>query len=44
LSDGTCEGVVYTDIPAFSVQFEPTEEIFNRFTKLLEGGRMNAAE
>ena len=31
LNDGTCEGIDYADIPAFSVQFEPTGEFVERF-------------
>ena len=31
INDGTCEGVEYTDIPAFSIQFDPTDEIFEKF-------------
>ena len=30
-NDGTCEGIEYTNIPAFSVQFDPTDEIFSKF-------------
>ena len=43
LNDGTCEGVDYTDIPAFSVQFHPeacagpldTDFLFDRFVAML---------
>ena len=43
-NDGTCEGVTYTDMPAFSVQFHPeacggpldTEFLFDRFISLIE--------
>lgn len=43
-NDGTCEGVTYTDIPAFSVQFHPeacggphdTNYLFDKFVKLIE--------
>jgi len=31
LNDYSCEGLTYTDIPAFSVQFEPTDSIFADF-------------
>ena len=31
LSDGTCEGIEYSGIPALSIQFEPTEEMLDRF-------------
>ncbi|MCR4742671.1 MAG: carbamoyl phosphate synthase small subunit [Treponema sp.] len=44
LNDGTCEGLSYTDIPAFSVQFHPeacggphdTNFLFDNFLKLME--------
>jgi len=43
-NDGTCEGVTYTDMPAFSVQFHPeacggpldTEFLFDKFISLIE--------
>lgn len=43
-NDGTCEGVEYTDMPAFSVQFHPeacggpldTSYLFDRFIELME--------
>ncbi len=43
-NDGTCEGVTYTDMPAFSVQFHPeacggpldTEFLFDKFISLME--------
>ncbi len=43
-NDGTCEGVTYTDMRAFSVQFHPeacggpldTEFLFDRFISLIE--------
>ena len=46
-NDGTCEGVEYTNMPAFSVQFHPeasagpldTAFLFDRFIKLIEGGK-----
>lgn len=46
-NDGTCEGVEYTNMPAFSVQFHPeasagpldTTFLFDRFIKLIEGGK-----
>ena len=34
-NDGTCEGVKYEDIPAFSVQFDPTDEVFREYASLL---------
>ncbi len=45
LNDGTCEGIDYTDIRAFSVQFHPeacagpkdTEFLFDRFIKMMRG-------
>lgn len=48
-NDRTCEGVDYTDCPAFSVQFHPeacggpldTEFLFDRFIRLI-GGEENA--
>ena len=44
LNDGTCEGVEYTDIPAFSVQFHPeacggphdTNFLFDRFLEIIK--------
>lgn len=44
VNDGTCEGVTYTDIPTFSVQFHPeacggpqdTNFLFDTFMKLME--------
>ncbi|MCR5698580.1 MAG: carbamoyl phosphate synthase small subunit [Treponemataceae bacterium] len=44
VNDGTCEGVEYKDIPAFSVQFHPeacggphdTNFLFDRFVKMME--------
>ena len=47
LNDGTCEGMEYLDIPAFSVQFHPeacggpldTRYLFDRFLDLMDGGR-----
>lgn len=46
-NDNTCEGIDYTDMPAFSVQFHPeasagpldTSFLFDKFIKLIEGGR-----
>ena len=46
-NDGTCEGIDYTDMPAFSVQFHPeasagpldTAFLFDRFIKLMEGDK-----
>ncbi|MFA5658164.1 MAG: carbamoyl phosphate synthase small subunit [Oscillospiraceae bacterium] len=46
-NDGTCEGVEYLDMPAFSVQFHPeasagpldTAFLFDRFIELIEGGK-----
>lgn len=46
-NDGTCEGVEYTNMPAFSVQFHPeasagpldTAFLFDKFIKLIEGGK-----
>ena len=46
-NDGTCEGVDYTDIPAFSVQFHPekgggpldTRFLFDRFIALMGGNK-----
>lgn len=47
LNDGTCEGMEYLDIPAFSVQFHPeacggpldTRYLFDRFLDLMDGAR-----
>ena len=43
-NDGTCEGINYTDMPAFSVQFHPaacggpkdTAFLFDRFVELMK--------
>ena len=51
VNDNTCEGVEYTDIPAFSVQFHPeacggpqdTNFLFDQFMSLM-GGSENAAK
>jgi carbamoyl-phosphate synthase small subunit len=45
VNDGTCEGIDYLDIPAFSVQFHPearggptdTAYLFDRFISMMEG-------
>lgn len=50
-NDGTCEGVDYPDMGAFSVQFHPeactgpldTQMLFDRFMELM-GGKADAAE
>jgi carbamoyl-phosphate synthase small subunit len=47
LNDGTCEGVQYPDIHAFTVQFHPeasagpndTGYLFEQFTDLMERGQ-----
>jgi len=36
-NDGTCEGIDYIDIPAFSVQFNPTDDVFARFLAMMKG-------
>ena len=36
VNDGTCEGIVYKNIPAFSIQFEPTREIMQRFMNMMQ--------
>jgi carbamoyl-phosphate synthase small subunit len=51
LNDGTCEGMEYLDIPAFSVQFHPeacagpldTRYLFDRFIDLMDGKRETAS-
>ena len=51
-NDGTCEGISYHDMPAFSVQFHPeasagpldTAFLFDQFINLMEGEKSNAAE
>ncbi len=51
-NDGSCEGVRYRDIPAFSVQFHPEAcgipqdgaYLFGQFIKLMEEAKSNAAE
>ena len=45
INDGTCEGVDYIGMPAFSVQFHPesdggpldTRFLFDRFVAMMEG-------
>jgi len=37
INDGTCEGIEYRDMPAFSIQFDPTGDIIRRFAKNMEG-------
>ncbi len=49
-NDGTCEGIEYTDIPAFSVQFHPeacggphdTNFLFDKFFELMQKDGTNA--
>ncbi len=49
-NDGTCEGVNYTHMPAFSVQFHPeacggpqeTSFLFDRFIKMMDDRKANA--
>ena len=44
-NDGTCEGIDYLDMPAFSVQFHPEAEggpldtrfLFDRFIAMMNG-------
>lgn len=44
VNDGTCEGITYKNIPAFTVQFHPeacggpkdTEALFDRFIKMMD--------
>lgn len=51
VNDGTCEGIHYSDLPAFSVQYHPeacggpqdTEYLFDEFLSMIGGGR-NAAK
>lgn len=51
VNDGTCEGITYHDMPAFTVQFHPeacagprdTEELFGRFIAMMEAHK-NPAE
>ncbi len=51
-NDGTCEGVNYNNMPAFSVQFHPeacggpldSRWLFDKFMTLMEEGKRNAAE
>lgn len=52
LNDGSCEGIAYTDHPAFSVQFHPeasagpldTGFLFDRFLEKMEEEKQHAAE
>ena len=47
VNDGTCEGITYYDMPAFTVQFHPeacagpkdTQELFGRFIRMMEDGK-----
>ena len=47
LNDGTAEGIAFTDIPAFSVQYHPeanpgptdSHYLFTAFTRLMDGAR-----
>ena len=49
-NDGTCEGVTYTDMPAFTVQFHPeacagpldTGFLFDKFIEMIQEGKNNA--
>ena len=52
VNDETCEGICYTDIPAFSVQFHPeacggphdTNFLFDRFVEMISKEKENATE
>ncbi len=46
VNDGTCEGILYTNKPAFSIQFDPTPAaedkpgpFFGRFAEMMKEGR-----
>ena len=47
MNDGSCEGIAYKNIPAFTVQFHPeasagpndTGYLFERFSDLMERGQ-----
>ncbi len=49
-NDGTCEGVTYTDMPAFTVQFHPeacggpldTSFLFDKFITMIQEDKKNA--
>ena len=49
-NDGTCEGIDYPELRAFTVQFHPeaapgpmdTEYLFDRFVDSMKGGRAHA--
>ncbi len=49
-NDGTCEGVTYTDMPAFTVQFHPeacggpldTSFLFDKFINMIQEDKKNA--
>ncbi len=51
-NDGTCEGVLYKNMPAFSVQFHPeacggpldSRWLFDKFIETMEEGKHHAAE
>jgi len=52
LNDHTCEGISYTTIPAFSVQFDPVFSkaaadvgfLMDEFIAMVKGGKTNAAQ
>ncbi len=49
-NDGTCEGVEYPDLNAFTVQFHPeacagpldARDLFDKFVAMMDGGKRNA--
>ena len=41
-NDGSCEGLNYKEIPAFSLSFEPTDENLEGFIEAMKGGSENA--
>jgi carbamoyl-phosphate synthase small subunit len=51
-NDGTCEGVIYRNMPVFSVQFHPeacggpldSKWLFDRFITMMEEAKHNAAQ
>ena len=44
VNDGTCEGIIYEEIPALSVSFEPNGEVFSKFKSMMGGGCTNASK
>ena len=39
INDGTCEGLIYKDMRALSVQFDPTDAVVGRFTAMMSDNK-----